>query len=74
MTQSLNKKVTYVKPCPYTGLALVHWKIGDRRFEPLSGLQVSKKQLCFYPLTRNDSIARPICELVGDIKADILLT
>ena len=32
------------------------WKIGDRRLELHSGLQVSKKQNVSSPLTRKDSI------------------
>ena len=35
-------------------LKLAAWKVGDRGFEPHSGLQVSKKQNGSYPLTRND--------------------
>ena len=38
-------------------LKLSAWKVGDRGFEPHSGLQVSKKkQNVSSPLTRNDSI------------------
>ena len=37
-------------------LKLVAWKVGDRVFEPPSGLQVSKKQNVSSPLTRKDSI------------------
>ena len=33
-------------------LKLPAWKIGDRGFEPHSGLQVSKKQKVFSPLTQ----------------------
>ena len=50
----------------------MHRKVGDRRFKPHSGLQVSKTK-CFYPLTRNDSIVWHICAQVGDIQTDILL-
>ena len=32
------------------------WKVGDRGFEPHSGLQVVKKQNVFYPVTHKDSI------------------
>ena len=32
------------------------WKVGDSGFEPLYGLQVSKKQNVSSPLTREDSI------------------
>ena len=35
-------------------LKLPAWKVGDRGFEPLSGLQVSKKQTVSSPLTRED--------------------
>ena len=37
-------------------LKLPAWKVGDRGFEPHSGLQVLKKQNVSSPLTRNDSI------------------
>ena len=38
--------------------------VRDRRFEPHSGLQVSKKQNASSPLTRRDSIlwGAPICD------------
>ena len=32
-------------------LKLPAWKVGDRGFEPSSGIQVSKKQNVFFPLT-----------------------
>ena len=37
-------------------LKLPAWKVGDRRFESHSGLQVSKKQNVSSPLTRIDAI------------------
>ena len=37
-------------------LKLLAWKVGDRGFEPHSGLQVSKKQNISSPLTRKKSI------------------
>ena len=37
-------------------LKLPAWKVGDRGFEPHSGLQVSKKQNVSFSLTRKDSI------------------
>ena len=37
-------------------LQLPAWKVGDRGFEPHSGLQVSKKQNLSFPLTRKDTI------------------
>ena len=37
-------------------LKLAAWKVGDRGFEPHSGLLVSKKQNVSSPLTRKDSI------------------
>ena len=37
-------------------LKLSAWKVGDRGFEPHSGLRVSKKQNVSSPLTRKDSI------------------
>ena len=37
-------------------LKLPVWKVGDRGFEPHSGLQVSKKQNVSSPLTRKDTI------------------
>ena len=37
-------------------LKLPAWKVGDRGFEPHSGLRVSKKQNISSPLTRDDSI------------------
>ena len=30
-------------------LMLAAWKVGDRGFEPRSGIQVSKKRKCFFP-------------------------
>ena len=37
-------------------IKLPAWKVGDRGFEPRSGLQVSKKLNVSSPLTRKDSI------------------
>ena len=37
-------------------LKLPAWEIGDREFEPRSGIQVSKKQNVSSPLTRKDLI------------------
>ena len=37
-------------------LKLPAWKVGDRAFEPHSGLQVSKKQNVSSALTQKDSI------------------
>ena len=37
-------------------LKLPAWKVGDRDFEPHSGLQVSRKQNVSSPITRKDSI------------------
>ena len=37
-------------------LKLPAWIIGDRGFEPRSGIQVSKKQHVSSPITREDSI------------------
>ena len=31
-------------------LKLLAWKVDDRGFEPHSGIQVSKKQKCFFPV------------------------
>ena len=37
-------------------LKLPVWEVGNRGFEPHSGLQVSKKQIVSSPLTHKDSI------------------
>ena len=37
-------------------LKLAAWKVGDRRFEPRFGIQVTKKQIVASPLSRKDSI------------------
>ena len=37
-------------------LKLPAWKVGDRGFEPRSGIQVSKKQSVSTPFIRKDSI------------------
>ena len=37
-------------------LKLPAWKVGDRGFEPHSGLRVSKKQNVSSPINRKDSI------------------
>ena len=37
-------------------LKLPAWKVGDRGFEPHSGLQFSKEQNVFSPLTRKNAI------------------
>ena len=37
-------------------LKLPAWKVGDREFEPRSGIKVSKKPIFSSPLTRKDSI------------------
>ena len=37
-------------------LKLPAWKVRNRRFEPHSGFQVSKKENVSSPLTRKDSI------------------
>ena len=37
-------------------LKLPVWEVGDREFEPHSGIQVSKNQNVSYPFTLNDSI------------------
>ena len=58
ITSEVNE--TFENKCVHSSLVqwlkLSAWKVGDRGFEPRSGIQVSKKQNVFSLLTRKDLI------------------